>query len=57
MSDREPDRPAQVVLDDAICDAITHAMREWNLTAYEVVGVLTIVAARYAHTSISHDDV
>lgn len=50
------DRPGQVVLDDAICEAIKHARTEWDLTPYEIVGVLTTIAARWAHTSIVHEE-
>lgn len=56
MTEQEPDRPGQVMLDDAICEAIKHARREWSLTPYEIVGVLTTIAARWAHTSIQHED-
>ncbi len=52
----EPDRPGQVVLDDAITAAINAAIEEWDLTSYDVVGVLTIIAARFAHESIVHGD-
>jgi len=54
MSETDPDRPVQMLLDDAVCKAIEEMQAEWCLTAYDVVGVLTTIAARYAHDSILH---
>ncbi len=56
MTDQDPDRPGQMLLDDLICDAIKQGAREWTLTDYDVVGVLTIIAARIAHKSVTHDE-
>ena len=52
----DSDRPSQEVLDDAIAAVITRAIREWDYSEYEVVGVLTVMAARYAHLSIVHEE-
>lgn len=54
--DKEPDRPAQVVLDDAICDAIKRAMHEWQVTQYDVCGVLSVILARYTHIHMDHSE-
>lgn len=54
MTDSNPDRPGQCLLDDAICAAILKTRSEWTITSYEVVGVLTMIAARYAHLSVAH---
>ena len=56
MSDDRGERPSQEVLDDAIKDTINRLMKEWDYSAYDIAGVLTIMAARYAHLSIVHDD-
>jgi hypothetical protein len=53
--DRKPDRPGQVALDDAVCEAIRRALREWDVTYYDVVGVLHMVADRYSHVVIEHE--
>lgn len=50
----EPLRPGQEVLEEAVSDVIGDIMREWEVTHAEVVGVLTIIAARYAHECIEH---
>lgn len=52
----EGERPGQFVLDEAIDAAIKKVRHEWGLTHYEIVGVLTIIAARYSHMCVSHDD-
>lgn len=56
MADQEPMRPGQAVLDDRIEEAIATVSHEWDLTTYEVVGVLHVMAARYAHRSIQHEE-
>ncbi len=50
------DRPGEALLDEAIEAAISKALKEWDLTVYEVVGVLTVMAARIAHKAIDHDE-
>ncbi len=54
MTAEDPDRPGQCLLDEAICAAILKTRQEWGLTHYEIVGVLTMIAARYAHLSVAH---
>jgi hypothetical protein len=44
-----------MVLDDAISDTIKRMKQEWAFTSYEVVGVLHVIAARYAHMTIIHE--
>ena len=50
----EPLRPGQEVLEEAVSDVIGKVMDSWDVTHAEVVGVLTIIAARYAHECIEH---
>ncbi len=50
------ERPGEALLDEAIEAAISKALKEWDLTVYEVVGVLHVMAARIAHRAIDHDD-
>lgn len=52
-----PDRPGLIQLEDAICAAVEQTQKEWDITIYEAVGVLTVLAARYAHMAIIHDEV
>ncbi len=52
---KPPLRDAQMMLDDAIDTTIERAFKEWDLTVYDVVGVLTVIAARYAHMSCVHE--
>lgn len=56
MTEQEPDRPAQYQLEDALENTVEHCLKEWDLTSYDVVGVLTVMAARYAHQSIPHEE-
>ncbi len=50
----EPLRPGQEVLEEAVSNVIGKTMEAWDVTHAEVVGVLTIIAARYAHECIEH---
>ncbi len=56
MSDPVPTRPGQVVLDDAVCAAIGTAIKEWDLTTYEVIGVLTTIAHRMTYQLIDSQE-
>ncbi len=51
-----PLHPSQSVLDDAIEDTIDRVVGEWNLSSFEVIGVLHMIAARIAHRSMEHDE-
>jgi hypothetical protein len=52
----EPDRPGLAQLEEAICNAVAQVQEEWDITVYEAVGVLTVLAARYAHSAIEHHE-
>lgn len=56
MSAEEPDRPGLDALQTAIEDAISKHQQEWDVTIIEAVGVLHILAARYAHKAIDHEE-
>lgn len=56
MPPPDDDRPAHEILDDAVTTAIQRVVDEWRLNSYEVVGVLTVIAARFAHLGIDHED-
>lgn len=55
MSAESP-RPGQEVLATAIEEVVTRALKEWDLTLNEVVGVLHVAAARIAHQAIDHNE-
>lgn len=53
-ADLHPDKPGQVVLDEALVAVIKRISAEWDLSPYEIVGILHTVAARVAHSSCKH---
>ncbi len=50
------DRPAQEQLMNALDDTIGRLAKEWDFTPCEIIGVLTILAARFAHQTLHEDD-
>ncbi len=49
-------RPGLAALETAIEKAIARTQQDWDVSLYEAVGVLTVMATRYAHRAIQHDE-